>query len=130
MLSLTLPTLTEEIILNGVALTVYPLPLYFRQRVRRIYPSSPSDEKDSPARTFYLQTLMAVIAVEALRLSGEVDRGRPDWGEMQQWQGYALGCVEALDASGFTATHIAAIVTAADALEDRKMEDAELVGNS
>ena len=137
MLSFTLPTLTEDLLLSGTTITVYPLPLFFRARVQRIYISPPHDG-DSPdisiERTLYLLRLSSIHAVEALRESGAIQygddqQGRPDWGDLIGWTQYAGACMDALTMAGFGGEHITAIRDAYERLESRGMEGLDLVGN-
>ncbi len=129
MLSITLPTITETIALNGVPVDVRPLPLFFIENVQQAYPR-PNKDTDPHAHAAWLRCWVAVRAIEAIGLSSEVAGGRPGWDRPDDWPRYAEACVDALGAAGFTTTHINAISDAVSRLDARQLEALKPVGNS
>ena len=94
MLSLKLPTISEKIALNGHIVEVYPLPLFFTDRLTLIYPM-PSKE-NAPELTAYLLRFTAIEMIEALGLPGEIEGGRPGWEDPDGWPIYGEACAAAL----------------------------------
>ena len=139
MLSLKLPTIQETVTLNGMEVPIYPLPLFFRARVQRIY-RQPADGDGTIEDAVYWFRYTAIEIVEYLGLSGEiiyqttaggeVFTGRPAWGELMQWAAYAEACGLAVEQAGITGVHVDEIRTAAGRLDKRQIESLQSVGNS
>ena len=137
MLSFNIPTLTETIALSGVDFVVFPLPLFFRTRVQKIFGSPPRTDGDETSieRTLYLLRLESIFIVEALHEAGNIKygddkKGRPAWDDPSAWPIYAATCMDALTMAGITGNHVKAIQNAYGRLEDQSMKGLDDVGNS